>query len=93
VRAGNDPLADSMYGTLDIEVVDAVEAVAGDRGVPMAQVALAWVLGKPGVCAPIVGATKIGHVHDAVAAEQLTLSGDDVARLEAPYRPHRVLGH
>ena len=93
VRAGNDPLAASMYGAHDFEVVDAVEAVADARGVPMAQVALAWVLGKSGVCAPIVGATRIGHVRDAIAAEQLTLSSDEMTRLEAPYRPHRVLGH
>jgi aryl-alcohol dehydrogenase-like predicted oxidoreductase len=61
--------------------------------VPMAQIALAWVLGQPGVCAPIVGATKAGHVHDAVAAEQLTLSDEETAVLENPYRPHPVLGH
>ncbi len=93
VRAGNDPLAESMYGAHDLEVVDAVTAVAGERGAPMAQIALAWVLGKPGVCAPIVGATKAVHMRDAVAAEKLTLRDDEVARLEAPYRPHVVLGH
>jgi len=58
LRAGNDPLADSMYGAHDFEVVHAVQAVADERSVPMAQVALAWVLGRPGICAPIVGATK-----------------------------------
>ncbi len=93
VRAGSDPLAKSMYGTHDLAVVDAVQAVADERGVAMAQIALAWVLGKPGVCAPIVGATKAEHVRDAVAAEELTLRDDEVARLEAPYRPHAVLGH
>ena len=92
-RAGSDPLAESMYGAHDLAVVSAVQAVADERGVPMAQVALAWVISKPGVCAPIVGATKAGHVRDAVAAEQLTLSEDETAVLEAPYRPHRVLGH
>jgi 1-deoxyxylulose-5-phosphate synthase len=93
VRAGNDPLAESMYGAHDLAVVDAVTAVADERCVPMAQIALAWVLRKPGVCAPIVGATKAVHVRDAVAAEELTLRDDEVARLEAPYRPHVVLGH
>jgi aryl-alcohol dehydrogenase-like predicted oxidoreductase len=92
-RAGNDPLADSMYGAGDFEVVDAIDAVARERGVPMAQIALAWVLGRPGVCAPIVGATRSGHVRDAIAAETLTLTSDEAARLEAPYRPHAVLGH
>ena len=60
---------------------------------PPAQVALAWLLHRPGVTAPIVGATKLGHLEDAVAAEQLELSDDEMARLEAPYVPHPVLGH
>jgi aryl-alcohol dehydrogenase-like predicted oxidoreductase len=93
VRAGSDPLADEMYEDADFDVVDAVRAVAGERGVPPAQVALAWLLGRPAVSAPIVGATKLGHLEDAVAAVGLTLSRDEVARLEAPYRPHRVIGH
>jgi 1-deoxyxylulose-5-phosphate synthase len=93
VRAGSDPLADEMYEDADFDVVDAVRAVAGERGVPPAQVALAWLLGRPAVSAPIVGATKLGHLEDAVAAVGLTLSQDEVARLEAPYRPHRVIGH
>jgi aryl-alcohol dehydrogenase-like predicted oxidoreductase len=93
VRAGNDPLADEMYTSDDFEVVDAVRAVASERGLPPAQVALAWLLAKPGVCAPIVGATKVAHLEDAVAAVDLTLSADELTRLEAPYRPHPVLGH
>jgi 1-deoxyxylulose-5-phosphate synthase len=93
VRAGSDPLAEEMYDEADFDVVDAVRAVAGERGVPPAQVALAWLLGRPAVSAPIVGATKLGHLEDAVAAVDLSLSDDEVARLEAPYRPHRVLGH
>jgi aryl-alcohol dehydrogenase-like predicted oxidoreductase len=56
-------------------------------------VALAWLLSKPGVTAPIVGSTKLGHLQDALAAEQLTLSADEVASLEKPYVPHPVLGH
>jgi aryl-alcohol dehydrogenase-like predicted oxidoreductase len=93
VRAGSDPLADEMYEEADFDVVDAVRAVAGERRVPPAQVALAWLLGRPAVSAPIVGATKLGHLEDAVAAVGLSLSQEEVARLEAPYRPHRVIGH
>ena len=60
---------------------------------PPAQVALAWLLHKPGVTAPIVGATKLEHLEDAIAAEQLTLADDEMARLEEPYVPHAVSGH
>jgi aryl-alcohol dehydrogenase-like predicted oxidoreductase len=93
VRAGNDPLADSLYGDDDFDVVDVVRAVASERGLPPAQVALAWLLGRPGVTAPIVGATRPGHLDDAVAAVEVALDADEVARLEAPYRPHPVIGH
>ena len=93
VRAGSDPLADSMYGDDDFDVVDAVRAVAAERGLAPAQIALAWLLGKPAVTAPIVGATRLRHLEDAIAAVEVTLSGDEVARLEAPYRSHPVLGH
>jgi len=93
VRAGSDAYADSLYNEADFDVVDAVRTVAGERGVPPAQVALAWLLGRPAVTAPIVGATKLSHVDDAVAAVGVTLTEDEVARLEAPYRPHPVLGH
>jgi aryl-alcohol dehydrogenase-like predicted oxidoreductase len=93
VRAEADPVADDMYDESDFDVVDAVHEVAGERGLPPAQIALAWLLGKPAVSAPIVGATKHAHVDDAVAAVEVMLSDDEVARLEAPYRPHRVLGH
>ena len=93
VRAGTDALAASMYTEADLDVVDAVCAVAADRDVPPARVALAWLLGRPGVTAPIVGATRIGHLDDAVAAVDLVLSDEEVARLEAPYRPHPVIGH
>jgi aryl-alcohol dehydrogenase-like predicted oxidoreductase len=74
-------------------VVDQAQAVAAARGVPTAQVALAWLLAKPGVTAPIVGSTKPAHLQDALAAEQLTLTADEVASLEKPYVPHPVLGH
>jgi aryl-alcohol dehydrogenase-like predicted oxidoreductase len=93
VRAGNDPYADELYGEADFDVVDALAEVAAERGLPPAQIALAWLLGKPAVAAPIVGATKLGHLEDALAAVELSLTEDEVARLEAPYRPHPVLGH
>jgi len=93
-RAGSDPLSDSQYNTdADFDVVDRVSAVAGERGVAPAQVALAWLLHKPAVTAPIVGATKPGHVADALAAARLALSEEEIRRLEEPYLPHRVLGH
>jgi 1-deoxyxylulose-5-phosphate synthase len=66
--------------------------VAAERGDSPAQVALAWLLHKPGVTAPIVGATKLEHVEDALAAESLSLSDEEVARLEEPYVPHPVAG-
>jgi aryl-alcohol dehydrogenase-like predicted oxidoreductase len=93
VRSGNDPLAGEMYNEGDFDVVDVVRAVASERGVPPARVALAWLLGRPGVAAPIVGATKLAHLDDAIAAVELTLSQEEAERLEAPYRPHPVLGH
>jgi aryl-alcohol dehydrogenase-like predicted oxidoreductase len=93
VRAGADPIADELYDEADFDVVDAVRSVAGERGLPPAQIALAWLLGRPAVTAPIVGATRSRHVDDAVAAVEVTLSEDEVARLEAPYRPHPVIGH
>jgi 1-deoxyxylulose-5-phosphate synthase len=93
VRAGSDPVLAAHYDDADFDVVDAVRAVAGERGVAPAQVALAWLLGRPAVSATVVGATKLGHVDDAVAALGVALSDEEVARLEAPYRPHPVIGH
>jgi aryl-alcohol dehydrogenase-like predicted oxidoreductase len=93
-RAQTDAYGESLYTPeVDFDVVDRVVEVASERGVPAAQVALAWLLHKPGVTAPIVGATKQSHLEDAVAAEQLSLSADEVARLEEPYVPHAVAGH
>jgi aryl-alcohol dehydrogenase-like predicted oxidoreductase len=93
-RAGTDPFGDSLYTPeVDFDVVDRVAEVAAARGVSQAQVALAWLLHKPGVTAPIVGATKPQHLDDALAAEQLTLSGDEITRLEEPYVPHAISGH
>jgi aryl-alcohol dehydrogenase-like predicted oxidoreductase len=93
IRAETDGFGDSLYGPQDFDVVDRAAEVAGERGVPAAQVALAWLLGRPGVTAPIVGATKLGHLEDALAAADLSLTADEVARLEEPYVPHPVIGH
>jgi aryl-alcohol dehydrogenase-like predicted oxidoreductase len=93
-RAGDDPLSDQRYNSPgDFDVVDRLAEVAAERGVPPAQVALAWLLSRPAVTAPIVGATKLGHIADALAAVELTLSEEEVRRLEEPYLPHPVLGH
>jgi aryl-alcohol dehydrogenase-like predicted oxidoreductase len=94
MRSGTDPFGDSLYKIdADFDVVDRCREVAADRGVPPAQVALAWLLHRPGVTAPIVGTTKLGHLEDALAAEALTLSEEEIRRLEEPYVPHPVLGH
>jgi aryl-alcohol dehydrogenase-like predicted oxidoreductase len=93
-RSSTDPFTDYLYDQpTDFDVVDAVNEVAAARGVPSAQVALAWLLARPAVTAPIVGSTKQKHLEDALAAEALTLSEDEVAQLEKPYVPHPVLGH
>jgi aryl-alcohol dehydrogenase-like predicted oxidoreductase len=78
---------------LDFPVVDNATEVAEQRGVPSAQLALAWLLHKPGVTAPIVGSTKERHIEDALAAESLTLSDEEIQRLEEPYVPHAIAGH
>jgi aryl-alcohol dehydrogenase-like predicted oxidoreductase len=93
IRSGSDPFADSMYIDDDFDVVDVVVTMAAERGLAPAQIALAWLLSKSGVTAPIVGATKLRHIEDAIAAVDVQLSDEDIARLEAPYRPHRILGH
>jgi aryl-alcohol dehydrogenase-like predicted oxidoreductase len=92
-RSQTDAFLDTLYGAADFDVVDRVGEVAAERGVPPAQVALAWLLHRPGVTAPIVGATRIGHLQDALAAEGLELTEDEMRRLEEPYVPHPVLGH
>ena len=93
-RAGSDPLSDERYSTgADFDVVDRLVQVAAERGAPPAQVALAWLLSRPGVTAPIVGATRLSHISDALAAAELTLTAGEAARLEEPYVPHPVLAH
>jgi aryl-alcohol dehydrogenase-like predicted oxidoreductase len=84
-RSTNDPIADRLYVAADWGVVDAVERVAKDRGVSMAQVSLGWLFSKREVTAPIVGATKLKHLEDAIAALDATLSAEEIASLEAPY--------
>ncbi|WP_405610363.1 aldo/keto reductase [Streptomyces sp. NBC_01508] len=93
VRAGNDSLADQFYTEADFDVVDAVAAVAEERELPMAQIALAWLLSKPVISAPIVGATKTAHLDDAVAAVNVALTDEEIARMEQPYQPHPIRGH
>ena len=92
-RAEKDEFGRAMYVDADRPVVDALLEVANERSTPPAQVALAWLLGRDGVVAPIVGATKPHHLADAVAATSITLEPAEVERLEAPYRPHQILGH
>jgi aryl-alcohol dehydrogenase-like predicted oxidoreductase len=93
-RSDTDDFTNYLYSQpTDFDVVERVAEVASTRGVPAAQVALAWLLHKRGVTAPIVGATKPGHLEDALAAEGLALDEPEIARLEEPYVPHPVLGH
>lgn len=93
-RAGADTFAKEMYFSEDdFAVAAAVADVAAERGVAPAQVACAWVLQQPGVTAPIIGSTKTAQLRELIAAADLTLTADEMAQLEAPYKPHRVLGH
>jgi aryl-alcohol dehydrogenase (NADP+) len=93
-RAKSDEIAHNMYyQDSDFAVVDAVSEIAAKRGVPNAQVALAWLLSRKGVTAPIVGASKMNHLDDAIAATSLELSEEEIKALSKPYTPHRVLGH
>jgi 1-deoxyxylulose-5-phosphate synthase len=93
-RQASDKFGSTLYSTHDADraVVDAVAAVAKARGVPRAQVALAWVAQKAPVSAPIIGASKTNHIDDAVAALSLDLTHEEIAQLEAPYVPHAVAG-
>ena len=92
-RARTDAFGKSLYGAeSDFDVVHRLAEVAAGRGVPAAQVALAWMLGKPAITAPIVGASKPGHLEDALAALSVKLTDEEVRRLEELYQPHPVLG-
>ncbi len=90
-RAKTDAFASTLFDkTLDIDkpVIDRVQEVARARGVPAAQIAMAWLLRKPVITSPIVGATKPHHLEDAVAALSVNLSDEEVTRLDEPYQPH-----
>ncbi len=92
-RSQTDEFGRSLYAETDRAIVDAVAAVAERRGIARAQVALAWVLSKPVVTAPIVGVTKPGQLDDALGALTVALSPEEIEQLEAPYEPHRIAGH
>jgi aryl-alcohol dehydrogenase (NADP+) len=94
VRSKTDSFAHGLYyQPSDFSVVDRVGEVARARGIPNAQVALAWMLQQPGVTAPIVGASKMHHLEDAVAALSVKLDDRELQALAEPYQPHKVLGH
>ena len=94
LRAKTDDYAQKLYyQPSDFTVVDRVTEIATKRGVPNAQVALAWVLQQPGITAPIVGASKMPHLDDAIAALSLKLDDTELKALAEPYQPHRILGH
>ncbi len=92
MRSETDGFGRTLYDDGDKAVVDAVGQVAEQRGLPRAQIALAWVLRNPVVTGPIVGATTVSHLDDAIAALDVELTNDEVATLEAPYRPHAPAG-
>ncbi|MDX6314402.1 MAG: 1-deoxyxylulose-5-phosphate synthase [Streptomyces sp.] len=92
-RSRTDEFGRTLYDDADREIADAVARIAADRGVPRAQVALAWLLHQPTVTAPIVGATKDTHVDDAVAAVSLQLTEKEIDQLQEPYHPHPISGH
>jgi aryl-alcohol dehydrogenase (NADP+) len=94
LRARTDAYGQGLYyQPNDFDVLERITAVAGQRGVPNAQVALAWVLQQPGITAPIVGASKTSHLDDAVAALKIKLDDAELKALAEPYRPHAILGH
>ncbi|MCX5052317.1 MULTISPECIES: aldo/keto reductase [unclassified Streptomyces] len=92
-RSENDDFGSRLYPESDRTIVEAVTRIAGDRGVPRARVALAWLLHQDTVAAPIVGAAKPHHIEDAVAAVEVELSDKEIEELEQPYAPHPIVGH
>ena len=93
-RANNDPFAKGLYfRDEDFTVAECATEVAKERGVTASQIALAWVLNKPYVHSPIIGATKMDHLDQAIASLDIKLSEDEIKKLEEPYTPHPVLGH
>jgi aryl-alcohol dehydrogenase-like predicted oxidoreductase len=91
-RAKTDTFAKSLYGSSDVAIVERLAQVAEHKAVPDAQVALAWMLNKPAITSPIIGASKPGHLEDAVAALSVRLSAEEIQKLEELYQPHPVLG-
>jgi aryl-alcohol dehydrogenase-like predicted oxidoreductase len=93
-RARTDAFIDSLYDPAhDQPIIDRLDELADELGIPPARIALAWLLQRPGVTAPIVGATRPGHVEDALQAETLTLDPETITRLEQPYMPREISGH
>lgn len=94
LRARTDEFGKILYKSeSDFEIISRLTELAAQRNLPNAQVALAWLLSKPAITAPIIGASKPGHLEDAVAALSVKLTGDEINRLEEPYRPQNVSGH
>ncbi len=91
-RAETDAFGRSMYSDEDFAIADRVTQLAEARGVPASQIALAWMLQKPVITAPIIGASKPGHLEDAIGALSVRLSDDEVQQLEELYKPHAVAG-
>ena len=95
-RSATDEFGKTLYKKCedsDRKVIDVVAQLASKRGLPRAQIALAWMLSKPFITAPIIGATKMAHLDDAIAAVDVELTSDEIDRLEAPYAPHEIAGH
>lgn len=92
-RAKTDSFGKTLYHDKDFEIVDRVTEIAEQHGLPNAQIALAWMLTKPAITSPIIGASKPGHLEDAVAALAVKLSAEEIKKLEELYEPHRVAGH
>jgi aryl-alcohol dehydrogenase-like predicted oxidoreductase len=94
LRAKTDDYGKGLYyQPSDFKVVERLTEVAKKRGVPNAQAALAWIMAKPGITAPVIGASKMSHLDDAVAALEIKLTAEEIKSLEEPYQPHAILGH
>ena len=92
-RSKTDEFGKKLYNDSDFDIVNRLTEVATQRGLPNAQVALAWMLSKPAITAPIIGASKPGHLEDAVAALSVKLTQNEISLLEELYHVHPVLGH
>ena len=93
-RANSDPFANQLYfREEDFAIANLANEIGDARGVSGSQIALAWILSKPHINSPIIGATKMDHLDQAIAALDIKLSEDEIKRLEEPYKPHPILGH